>query len=86
MKNSNYGELKIVEYNLDPLKWIVLREKDLAVLCESVKKFPYIVYFPIKWTNYQACEEWVKTGSIGEIQEDFSNLNIGFVKSFVEEI
>lgn len=38
-------------------------------------------YYPILFTHKDA-EKWVKDGNIGELQEGYTNLQIGFVKNF----
>ena len=68
--------------------WVVMDVRDGSVLCESsdcsyTSGVRYWLHFPIQWKEYFKCEEWVKTGCIGEMQENFQNLDIGFHTGFV---
>ena len=76
----------IVQYDFHPKNtWMVINKKE-EVLCQGIRHYPYIVYYPILWNNYHSCEEWIKSGCMADIQENHSNLNCGFRKSMIENI
>ena len=66
--------------------WIVIDTSTLEVLCQGIRAFPYHVYHPIQWVSYQGAQKWINEGGcIGDIQENHSNLNVGFKKEFIGE-
>jgi hypothetical protein len=69
----------------DKPSWIVVNEFD-AILCQGIRRFPFIQYDPILWKDYNECERWTKIGFIGDIQESFGNLDIGFQKEFLRKM
>ena len=66
--------------------WIVIDFDDESILCQGIKQWPFWVWHPIVWNNYQSSIKWAKTGCIGEIQESMSNLHVGFKKNFIERL
>jgi hypothetical protein len=69
--------------------WIVMDIRNGKVLCESTdsrftESVKYYVHFPIEWKIYSDCVEWIKSGTIGDIQEGTQNLHIGFENKFLK--
>jgi hypothetical protein len=68
--------------------WIVIDVRNKKVLCESSDAhftggLRYILQFPIEWKKYEDCVKWIGEGTIGDLQESFQNLQIGFKKNFL---
>ena len=66
-------------------QWIVVNDEDGGALCRG---FPvgigYVYYEPIAWLTFKGAQEWIMTGTVGELQERTTNLNIGFRKGIVD--
>ena len=79
-----YGCKYTNEKKFHDFSWVIVHED--KILCQGIKKYPFIIYHPIIWKDHKAAEVWIESGSIAEIQESFTNLNIGFHKTFLEFI
>lgn len=80
-ESKYYGNLEIIR--IGEKRFIVVKINDSSVLSIGYRCYPYFFNEPVIWNNYSKCEEWCKTGGIGEIQEDLSTLHIGFEKNHV---
>lgn len=89
---DDYGKptpLKIIKYStrFDEQKkdfkhtWAVIH--DNRILCQGIREYPYMIFYPIEWNNYTACKSWVDKGCIADIQESFQNLAICFRKEII---
>ncbi len=47
-------------------------------LCRGERRGATMLYHPIQWPSRPQAEAWRASGTIAELQESFSNLNIGF--------
>ena len=63
--------------------WMVVYGED--VLCQGLPRYPFIIYEPIRWKNYQECKAWVDSGCIADIQEGLTNLNILFTNKIIRK-
>lgn len=73
-------ELSMVEYESH---WIVTHGNKF--LCLSYFQWDYIKRFPIKWKKAEDCQKWIESGTIGDLQEDYQCLDIGFRRHLVKE-
>lgn len=73
-------ELKMLEYDSH---WIVVHGNKF--LCESISHWDYTKRYPIKWKKAEDCNKWIESGTIGELQENYQNLHIGFTRHLVKE-
>lgn len=87
-----YGPVKIIDGQIvedHGPQFVILHRDTGRVLCQAGER-EYtdgecgILFYPLKFT-YQNAAKWVKSGYIGELQESYTNLQIGFVKSFWEK-
>ncbi len=47
-------------------------------LCQAEHRWDGILFHPIRWESRDKAWNWVRKGTIAEIQESLSNLNVGF--------
>lgn len=47
-------------------------------LCQAEKHWDGILFHPFHFGSKQAAQKWIETGFIAELQEDLSNLGVGF--------
>jgi hypothetical protein len=60
-------------------QWTVIDDVHFTVLCVGVQvSSGYIYYEPIFFKDCQRAEDWITSGSVGQLQESFSELNVGF--------
>lgn len=55
------------------------------VLCQGIRRYPWMMFFPITW-NRKRAEEWIASGNIGELQEELTNLAVGFEDKHVKDL
>jgi hypothetical protein len=93
MSKPKSKELIIVEWSskwndeqngFSDFRWVIVHKN--KILCQGMKRYPFIIYSPILWKDHKAAKEWIESGSIGELQESFSNLNVSFSKNFLERL
>lgn len=66
--------------------FIIADAEDGSVLCWGSRlSYDLHIYQPIHWTDYAKAEEWVKDGCIGQLQESWTHLDIGFRKNHVRK-
>jgi hypothetical protein len=61
--------------------WVVIAIRDdqpPTVLCQGIRDYDIMVFHPIRWKTYQGAETWVLNGCIGQLQEEMSDLAVGF--------
>lgn len=78
-------DFEIIQYKFTPT-WIVVNRDNNSILCQGIRKYPYIIYQPIEWKDYNDCDKWCKVGYISEIQESFGNLDIRFTDKLLHFI
>lgn len=62
-------------------KWLIGRKDEEGtpeILTISMSNWEYIFREPIAFDTYQKAEQWCQRGTIGELQEAYSCLAVGF--------
>lgn len=58
--------------------FLTIFHPERGVLCQYVIHWNHIIYQPIKWESREKAYNWIREGTIAEIQESLSNLHICF--------
>lgn len=65
-------------------KTAIVIHKDIGILCVKYRdKYPYKLYEPVKFTDAQKAQKWVESGYMAQLQENFSELDVGFRKEMI---
>lgn len=65
--------------------WAVVNEEN-KVLCQGVRDFPFMIYYPILWRDYVAAAKWTESGCIADIQEAHTNLHVRFTNQQIVRV
>mgnify|MGYP001561260847 FL=1 len=57
---------------------VVIDRESCTILCQGVKCSFGMVYHPVLFKDRASAWEWITKGSIGGLQESFTNLAVGF--------
>lgn len=65
-------------------KTAIVIHKDTGILCVKYRdKYSYKLYEPVKFNDAQKAQKWIESGNIGRLQENFSELDVGFKKEMI---
>ena len=65
-------------------RFVVVNVFDQSILAIGIEtEYNKILYEPVIWKKFKHAEQWVKSGCVGELQEKYCILNIGFRKNMV---
>ena len=65
-------------------KTAIVIHKDIGILCVKYRKrYDYTLYEPVKFKDVERAQKWVETGCMAELQEGFSELDVGFRKEMI---
>lgn len=79
LKRSSLSIIKITDK-----AWIIVDTTNVEMLCWGFREYRFHIYCPFEFPDYRKAEKWVKSGVIADLQEECSNLDIGFRKEFIK--
>lgn len=58
--------------------WNTIYHVEKGVLCQGFRESGGWLFHPLIWKTPEAARDWIKKGTIGELQESLTNLAVGF--------
>ena len=65
-------------------KTAIVIHNDIGILCVKYRdKYHYKLYKPVKFTTSELAQKWINSGYMAQLQEGFSELDVGFRKEMI---